>query len=194
MNVCGLTGGVGMGKSTTADFLRERSIRVVDTDQLARELVEPGQPALQEIQSAFGGQVFASDGHLNRDALAKIVFADVQARRKLEGILHPRIRESWSGQIDVWRRENVALAFVVIPLLFETNAESSFDKIFCTACSPLAQRNRLFSRGWSPSQIEQRIAAQLPTDQKIARSDFVIWTDGAVEIHRQQVDRLLMLI
>ena len=95
MKVFGLTGGIGMGKSVAAQFLRERGARVVDTDEFARQLVEPGQPALAEIQTVFGNNVVAPNGELRRDQLARIVFADAAARKKLEAILHPRIRERW---------------------------------------------------------------------------------------------------
>jgi dephospho-CoA kinase len=191
MKVCGLTGGVGMGKSTTAGFLREHGAQVVDTDELARQLVQPGQTALDEIQAAFGEKIIGPTGELNRAGLAQIVFADAATRKKLEAILHPRIREQWLAQIDSWSKENHPLAVVVIPLLFETQAETHFDKIICVACSAPAQRERLLARGWTPEQIEQRIAAQMPVEQKIARADFVIWTDGALDAHAQQVERIL---
>ena len=190
MKVCGLTGGVGMGKSTAAEFLRARGAQVVDTDELARQLVQPGQPALAEIQAEFGKKVIAPDGQLRRDELARIVFADAAARKKLETILHPRIRERWLAQIEIWRRENRALAVVVIPLLFETQAESSFNKIICVACSAPTQRQRLLSRGWTPEQIKQRLAAQWPVEQKISRADFVVWTDGAPDTHAPQLERI----
>ncbi|MDE3066803.1 MAG: dephospho-CoA kinase [Verrucomicrobiota bacterium] len=190
-HVLGLTGGLGMGKSVAAGFFRERGARVVDADELARELVQPGRPALAEIQSAFGASVITPDGRLRRGALADMVFADPAARKKLEAILHPRIRECWLAQIAAWRRENCSLAVVVIPLLFETRTESHFDKIVCVACSAAAQRERLLARGWSPEQIRQRLAAQWPVDEKIARADFVIWTDGALENHVAQVERIL---
>jgi dephospho-CoA kinase len=191
MKVCGLTGGVGMGKSTAAGFFSQQGVRVVDTDELARRLVEPGEPALAEIQKQFGKNMVAPDGRLRRDELAGIIFADAAARRKLEAILHPRIRERWLARIEIWHQENCPLAMVVIPLLFETQAEQHFDKIICVACSPAAQRERLLARGWNAEQIQRRIAAQLPVEQKIARSQFVIWTEGAVEIHRRQVEKLL---
>jgi dephospho-CoA kinase len=191
MKVCGLTGGVGMGKSTTTGFLRERGVPVVDTDELARRLVQPGQSALAEIQSAFGKTVVASTGELNRDELARIVFADPDARKKLEAILHPRIREQWLAQIETWRGEGRLLTVVVIPLLFETRSESHFDKIICTACSATAQRERLLARGWTSEQIGQRIAAQMPVEQKIARADFVIWTEGTLAVHARQADEIL---
>jgi dephospho-CoA kinase len=190
MNVCGLTGGVGMGKSTAARFLQARGAPVVDTDELARQLTQPGQPALTEIQTEFGRKVIGPDGRLRRNELAKIIFADAAARKKLEAILHPRIRERWLAQVEVWRRENHALAVVVIPLLFETGAKSSFDKIICVACSAATQRERLLARGWTPEQIRQRLAAQWPVDQKISRADFVVWTEGALETHQQQIDRI----
>jgi dephospho-CoA kinase len=187
MKLCGLTGCVGMGKSTAAGFFLEPGARVVDTDELARELVQPGQPALVEIRHEFGGEVFLPDGSLNRVALAEKVFADDAARKKLEAILHPRIRERWSTQVAAWRKENVPLAVVVIPLLFETQAETAFDKIICVACSPQSQRERLQARGWTDDQICRRIAAQLPVEQKLARSHFVVWTEGVVEVHRLQI-------
>ncbi|MGA3285626.1 MAG: dephospho-CoA kinase, partial [Verrucomicrobiota bacterium] len=187
----GLTGGIGMGKSITAQFLRERGAQIVDTDELARQLVEPGQPALNEIQAAFGKNIVAPGGRLRRDELARIVFSDAAARRKLETILHPRIRERWLTQIEIWRRENCALAVVVIPLLFETQAESGFDKIICVACSAPTQRQRLLTRGWTAEQIQQRLAAQWPIEQKIVRSDFVVWTEGTLDVPARQVERVL---
>jgi len=190
MKLCGLTGGIGTGKSAAARILRERHIRLVDADELARELVQPGQPALAEIQNVFGKEVTSADGRLRRDELAKIVFADAAARKKLEAILHPRIRERWLAQIETWRKEDHALAVVVIPLLFETKAESGFDRTICVACSASTQRQRLLGRGWTPEQIEQRIAAQWPIDQKIARADFVVWTDGSLATHAEQIERI----
>jgi dephospho-CoA kinase len=200
MKVCGLTGGVGMGKSTAARFLREHGAQIVDTDELARKLVQPGQPALAAIQSAFGSQIIASTGELKRAELAQIVFADANARRRLEAILHPPIRQQWLAQIETWRaapaqngggrKENQPLAVVVIPLLFETRAESHFDKILCAACSAASQRERLLARGWTPEQIQRRIAAQMPVEQKIARADFVVWTEGSLDNHAKQIERI----
>jgi dephospho-CoA kinase len=190
MKLCGLTGGVGMGKSTAAAFFSRHGARVVDTDEIARQLVEPGQPALAEIQNAFGPNLLTSDGSLKRDELARLVFADPASREKLEAILHPRIRETWLAQVQQWRDENCPLALVVIPLLFETAAASHFEKIICVASSAAAQHERLAARGWSSDQIRQRIAAQLPVEQKIARSHFVLWTEGPLAAHAQQVARV----
>jgi len=191
MQVFGLTGGVGMGKSTAAGFFSRRGACVVDTDAIARELVQPGQPALAEIQNLFGQNLTGPDGQLRRDELARIVFADGVARRKLEAILHPRIRQRWTRQIEDWRPENHSLALVVIPLLFETGAETEFDQVICVACSTSTQRERLRQRGWPDGQIQQRIAAQMPAEQKISRSDLVIWTEGLPDVHELQVGCIL---
>src|SRR5687767_7842457 len=100
VKIVGLTGGIGMGKSTAARILAERGLPVIDTDELAGELVEPGQPALGEIRAAFGETVMDARGKLRRDELAKVVFADPAKRERLEGILHPRIRAAWLGQVE----------------------------------------------------------------------------------------------
>lgn len=191
MKIIGLTGGAGMGKSTAAEILRTRAVPVVDADELARQLVQPGDPALAEIQDAFGQNIIAPDGRLRRDELARIVFAGPAAREKLEAILHPRIRAAWLAQVETWRGENHPLAVVVIPLLFETKAETFFDKIICVACSAASQHQRLLARGWNEEQIRQRLAAQWPVATKIARADFVVWTEGSPVVHQQQLDQIL---
>ncbi len=194
MKLCGLTGGVGMGKSTAAGFFSQLGARIVDTDELAHELVQPGQPALAEIEREFGKEFTAADGSLNRGKLAKLVFSDAHARKKLEEILHPKIRARWQAQIESWRKEPVAVAMVAIPLLFETAAENQFDKIICVACTAAAQRERLQARGWTAEQIQGRIAAQLPVEPKMNRSHFVVWTEGALESHRWQSSEIFQQI
>jgi len=191
MKLLGLTGGVGMGKSTAAQFLVKRGVSLVDTDILAREVVGPGQPALKEIQRTFGDEVIASDGQLRRDVLARIVFSDPVARQKLESLTHPRIRELWGEQVALWRAAQTPVACVIIPLLFETGAEREFDATICVACSPATQQKRLQERGWTPEQISQRIAAQLPVERKIASASFVVWSDGSLDVLAAQLDRVL---
>jgi len=191
MKVCGLTGGIGMGKSTADKLLRSRQVPVVDTDILAHQLVEPGQPALAEIQNTFGKGVIAPDGTLRRAALAAIVFADAAKRKWLEDILHPRIRKAWLKQISDWKAEGKPLAVVVIPLLFETGAETNFDATICVACSPATQQRRLLARGWSLQQAQQRIDAQLPVEEKMARSTFVVWTEGTPAVDGEQLEKIL---
>lgn len=180
-----------MGKSTVAQLLAQRGVAVVDTDVLARKVVEPGQPALAAIQEMFGAAVLTPDGSLRREELARRVFASDMSRRQLEAILHPRIRELWQAQVEAWRAAGVKLGVVVIPLLYETNAAKSFDKIICVACSPASQHQRLLARGWTPEQIQQRIAAQWPIERKLTQADYVIWTEGNPEVTMAQLDRIL---
>jgi dephospho-CoA kinase len=188
-----------MGKSTAATLLAEREVTLVDTDVLARQLVEPGQPALDEIRDAFGGDVIAPDGSLRRDQLARRVFADSAGRKTLESILHPRIRELWKSQLAEWRAGLGGAArsagtryfCVVIPLLFETKAEREVDATLCVGCSAATQHKRLRSRGWNVEQINQRIKSQLPIEEKMVRADYVIWNEGTPDALAAQLDRIL---
>jgi len=191
MTLLGLTGGIGMGKSTADKLLRRRGVPVVDTDLLSRQIVEPGQPALEEVKHLFGHEIIGPDCRLRRRELAGHVFADPAARRRLEVILHPRIRALWRAQAATWRGQGHPLAAVVIPLLFETKAEAELDATICVACSAATQRRRLEARGWSPQQIDQRLAAQLPIEEKIARADFLVWTEAGLDVHLEQLDRIL---
>jgi dephospho-CoA kinase len=191
MKLFGLTGGIGMGKSAAANLLAERGVSVVDTDLLARCVVELGQPALEEIRNTFGDSVIDPKGHLRRGVLARIVFADAEARQKLEGITHPRIRQLWEEQIKAWREKQASAACVVIPLLFETRVENEFDATICVACSHPTQQRRLQERGWREEQIAQRIAAQFPIEKKIALARFVLWNEGSLEVLGAQLDKVL---
>src|SRR5215469_15932913 len=191
MKTLGLTGGVGMGKSTSGALFEARGLAVVDTDELARQVVEPGEPGLEEVREVFGEDIVGKDGRLRRGELAKRVFAEPAARLRLESILHPRIRQLWHAQVEAWRAEGRTAAVVIIPLLFETKAEAELDATICIACSAASQRERLLARGWPTEQIAQRIEAQWPIEKKIALSDYVIWTEGDLDLHAQQIDRTL---
>jgi dephospho-CoA kinase len=193
MKLFGLTGGVGMGKSAAAQLLRGRGVPVVDTDDLARQVVEPGEPGLAEVQAAFGPEVIAPDGQLRRDEMARRVFADPTARKRLEDILHPRIRALWRAQAQSWRAAGQIQAVVVIPLLFETTAEAELDATICVACTAATQQQRLLARGWPVQEIEQRVRAQWPVEMKMARADFLVWTEAGLEVHAAQLERILNL-
>ena len=191
MKVFGLTGGIGMGKSTAAELLKTRGIPVVDTDDLARQVVETGQPAWSEILQKFGSHLADTTGQLRRDALAAIVFNDTSARATLEAITHPRITELWRRHLQSWRQVGQATAVVVMPLLFETKVEMEFDAVLCLACAAGTQHQRLRTRGWSAEQIQQRCAAQLPVAEKMQRSHFVVWTEGEVSVTAQQLELII---
>lgn len=180
-----------MGKSAAAGILAQRGVPLIDTDLLARKIVEPGEPALAEIKNAFGEVVIDADGRLRRDELARIVFSDPTARRALESITHPRIRDLWKREVEQWRAQQNRIGVVVIPLLFETGADKEFDATICVACSTVTQAKRLSERGWDSEQISQRVAAQWPIDKKIAKADFVVWSEGHLEILAAQLDRIV---
>ena len=179
-----------MGKSTAARLLFEAGVPVADSDQLARELVEPGQPALKEIQEAFGAEFLDERGGLRRQELGRRIFRDAADRARLEGILHPRIRAEWRGRMLRWGEAGYLVAAVDIPLLFETRAESEVDIVVCVACSASTQRQRLLLRGWSPEEIDRRLASQWPIARKLAHSHFVLWNESSVEILRAQWARV----
>jgi len=191
MKTYGLTGGIGMGKSAAGKLLRERGVPVVDTDELARQLVEPGRPALAEIQQAFGPEMIGPDGRLRRGELARLVFQKASARRKLEDILHPRVRAAWQAQLEHWRNEGHPQAVVVIPLLYETNAAPLFDTVICVACLGGTQRRRLEERGWDAAQIRQRNESQWPVEKKMELAHCVAWSEGTLEVLAAQLQRLV---
>ncbi|MDB6110915.1 MAG: dephospho-CoA kinase [Pedosphaera sp.] len=191
MKVFGLTGGIGMGKSTADKILRECGVPVVDTDLLARQVVEPGQPALAEIRQAFGTEMIDDQGCLRREELARRVFNDPAALKQLEGMLHPRIRLLWQQQVENWRAEGQTRVVVVIPLLFETDARANFDATICIACSAASQIERLQTRGWNRDQIETRIRAQWPVQKKMELANYVVWTEGSMEVHAEQLRRII---
>lgn len=191
MSVWALTGGIGMGKSTVASIFSRKGVWVTDTDQIARDLVRPGLPALEALVQQFGNVILAPDGGLARNKLAAIVFSDSSARRRLESILHPMIRQEWQRQVQCQLLAGATLAVVVIPLLYETEAESLFDQVVCVGCTPRAQMERLIQRGWSTEEIHRRMAAQLPAEEKMRRSHRVLWSEGSLGILEEQVARIL---
>ncbi len=180
-----------MGKSACAQLLVARGIAVVDTDELARQVVRPGEPALAEIRALFGPQALDARGELDRERMAEKVFGDPAARKQIEAILHPRIRERWRAQAAGWAGVGRRLAVVVIPLLFETQAEAELDATVCVACSAATQRERLVARGWSLEQIKARNDAQWPIEKKLGLATYVIWTEGGLDVHEAQLERIL---
>ena len=189
--VLGLTGGVGMGKSTAARLLKKAGLPVVDSDDLAREAVQPGTKGLAEIVDEFGEGFLKADGLLDRDKMASTVFQDEAARKRLEAIIHPRVRTVWEKQIDQWREQKRPVGVVVIPLLFEVDLQDSFDAVLCVACTANTQRARLRERNWDDAQITARIAAQMDIAQKMDLADHVLWNEGAPELLMDQMKEIL---
>ena len=189
--VLGLTGGVGMGKSTAARLLKKAGLPVVDSDDLAREAVQPGTEGLAEIADEFGEGFLKPDGSLDRDKMASTVFQDQAARKQLELIIHPRVRAVWENRIEQWREQKRPVGVVVIPLLFEVGVQDSFDAVLCVASTASTQRSRLLGRNWSDAQIAARIAAQMDIAQKMDLADHVLWNEGTPDQLGEQLNGIL---
>ncbi len=182
MPVLGITGGVAAGKSTftkkLVELLRAESF---DSDLTARELLAVDLSVRSLVASQFGTQVFAENGFVDRAKLRDIVFDDSGQREKLEQILHPIIRKRWTGLAEHYRSQKRWL-IVDIPLLFETGAESFFDKIAVVACQPRTQIERMVNvRGLSKDLAEQIVASQLDVGSKVTRANYVIWSDSPLK-------------
>ncbi|MDQ6713356.1 MAG: dephospho-CoA kinase [Candidatus Dormibacteraeota bacterium] len=190
MRVLGLTGGIGSGKSVVASIFAQLGADVIDADQLAREVVEPGQPALEEIAKAFGRGILLPDGHLNRGKLGRIIFADPVARARLDAITHPPIRERLAAEIAA-RRSAPGVLVVDIPLLYESDRTTTVETVLVVWVDPNTQLRRLIERdGLGEDEARQRIAAQMPLDEKRVRADVVIDNSGSLETTRGQVEAI----
>jgi len=193
MRVLGLTGGIGSGKSMVAQMFARLGAAVIDADQLAREVVEPGQPALEEIAATFGRDVLLPDGRLDRAKLAGIIFADPVERAKLDAITHPRIRARMDEEIKA-RRSGPGVLIVDIPLLYENDRTHSVERVIVVWVDPQTQLRRIRQRdGLSAEAAGQRIAAQMPLEAKRARADHVIDNSGTREDTRRQVEAIYHL-
>jgi dephospho-CoA kinase len=183
----GLTGGIGSGKSTVAGLLAERGALVIDADRMAREVVEPGQPALAEIAERFGSQVLAADGSLDRSALAAIVFTDAAALSDLNSITHPRIAERTAELIEAAASD--AVVVYDVPLLVETNAAEGWDAVIVVEADHDVRVRRLIERGLTEEDIEARMSRQATDEQRRAVADIVIVNSGDRDELAQQVLR-----
>jgi dephospho-CoA kinase len=184
----GLTGGIASGKSLVADELGARGAIIIDADVLAREVVEPGTPALAAIIDRFGAQVLR-DGRLDRAGLAQIVFADPVARRDLERIVHPAVR---ARAAELERAAGDAAVVVhVIPLLVETGLDEDFDLVVTMDVDHETQIQRLMMRnGYTRAEAESRIAAQASREDRKRAADVVLDNTGSVTQLREQIDAL----
>lgn len=187
----GLTGGIASGKSAVAGMLRERGFRVLDADGLAHTLIEPGQPAYQEVLREFGTEVLQADGRIDRGKLGAVVFADEEKLARLNAIVHPRVEEEMIRTFVKWERDGVRdAAFVEAALLVEAGYQKKLDGLIVTWCKPEQQVERLLARGLSKAEAERRIAAQMPTKEKLRYATEKIDCSGSMEETRRQVDEL----
>ncbi len=188
MRVIGLTGGIASGKSTVAKILERLGAVVIDADALSREVVTPGEAAYEAILAEFGERIVNPDRTINRSALGDIVFADPGARNRLERITHPAIGRRADQNLAELRRQGVPLVFYMAPLLIESGASARVDEIWVIYADPATQLHRLVERdGMSHDRALQRIAAQMPMDEKKKYGRVVIDNRGSLEETEQQV-------
>ncbi len=184
----GLTGGIASGKTTVANLFAELGAAIIDTDVIAREVVAPGQPALEEIATAFGDEVLQADGSLDRGALRARIFASVEDRRRLEAITHPRIRAETLRQAS---EAGGPYQLIVVPLLVESPLRDSVDRILVVDCPEETQIERLMARDAdSEAQARRILAAQASRSERLAIADDVVRNDGSLEDTRRQVAAL----
>lgn len=189
-----LTGGIATGKSFCLGVFAGLGAATIDADVLARDAVAPGSPGLAKVIERFGPGVLRDDGALDRAALGRLVFSDRSARADLEAIIHPdvyrRIGE-WYANLPAGTR----LAIADIPLLFETGHQHQFERVIVCACDPAEQLRRIMARDQlSAPEARARLAAQWPIDEKVARADYVIRTDGPMAETRERVREVYRLL
>jgi len=184
----GLTGGIASGKSAVAALLRELGFPVMDADSVSHKLMEPGQPAYEEILEQFGADLVDGSGRIDRGKLASIVFADPARLAQLNAILHPRVEEAILRQLAEWQKDGVRDAgFVEAALLIEAGLVDKLDGLVVAWCKPEQQLERLRVRGMSEIEARRRIAAQLPLEEKLKRATETIDCSGSLEETRAQV-------
>ena len=184
----GLTGGIASGKSTVADLFAELGVPIIDTDVIAREVVEPGKPALDEIRSTFGKKVFDAKGRLDRGSMRKIVFSDDSRREALESILHPRIRDEAIAQSNA---AGGPYQIIVVPLLVGSPMRRFMDRVLVVDCDEETQLSRLLARdAEDEGQARRILAAQASREARMAIADDVISNNDDLASTRQQVAAL----
>ena len=187
-----MTGGIASGKSTVAKRMRTLGAVVIDADQIARDVVQPGQPALVQIAEQFGEHLLLDDGSLDRSALGALVFQDEHQRATLESILHPRIASASMMQIVRAQADSAEPIVYDAALLVENGRHRDFAALIVVACSPETQRERLMLRdGLSRREAQQRLDSQLPLEDKVALADYVIHNDGTLAELYDRVDALV---
>ena len=188
----GLTGGIGCGKSTVAAMMRALGCHIIEADPLAHKLIEPGQAAFQEVVRAFGADILHSDGHVDRGKLGAIVFADVDKLLRLNAIVHPRVLKELERLFSEYAVANPqGVAVIEAALLVEAGYAKHLDRLVVAWCRPEQQMERLLARGMSREQIEQRLAAQMPLEEKRRRANDVVDCSVSLEETSAQVEQLV---
>ncbi len=187
----GLTGGLGSGKSTVAEMLRESGVPIVEADAVAHEMIRRGGPAYAEIVSIFGTGILLPGGEIDRKKLADAAFLSQEKLARLDGIVHPHVLERIGRWLGEREREGAAVAVVEAPLLVETGYHRRLDRLVVVWCRPEQQAERLRLRGMSQEDAERRAAVQMPLEEKKRLADDTIDNSGALDETRRQVARLV---
>jgi dephospho-CoA kinase len=186
-----ITGGAGSGKSTVARMFQELGAPVLDADAAARDAVAVGAPAWQELRRLFGEEYFQPDGELDRAKVAKLVFADPEARQRLNDIVHPEVAKQIQTQLKELEQQGAPLALVEVPLLFEAMLTAAYDRIIVVYVDPDDQARRLKARdGRGPEEIAGILEAQWPLNDKAAQADFVVDNRGPLRNTRRRVQEI----
>lgn len=187
--IIGLTGNMGTGKSTVARILMSKGAYIIDADRLAKEVIEPGMPAYEEVVSYFGRDILNEKNEINRKVLGTIVFGDTQKRKTLETIIHPRIE----SRMDTIMEQQAKGTVIVIdaPLLIEAGLHRRVDEVWVTDCSRSVQKKRIKKRdGLSDIEIEKRLSSQMSREEKRSYADFVINTNGTKTELQEYIDEI----
>lgn len=188
MKLIGLTGGIATGKSSVTAMLREWGAKIINADDLARVIVQPGKEAWKEIVAAFGNEILRADRTIDREKLRKIIFQDPHARERLDAITHPRIRALAQARAQELAAKGAEVIIYEAPLLFENGADAWARPVVVVACDESTQRRRLKARDHlSDAEIDQHVKAQMPLGEKRARADYVIENNGDLDDLKRQV-------
>jgi dephospho-CoA kinase len=189
MKLIGLTGGIACGKSTVSSMFKELGAVVIDADKVARHVVEPGQKALDLIAAQFGGSILNSDGTLNRKALGRVVFKDMDRLKALNSIIHPEIKRVIIEEVDQIKKSNQSNVVIIdAPVLLESGMDEMVDEVWLVYVDPEIQVERLINRdNISLSEACIRIKSQMPVEDKIKKSDRIIDNSKGLEYTMQQV-------
>ena len=193
MEIIGLTGGIGTGKSTVSNFLREKKFAIVDADKISREVVEPGRPLLKELEEAFGSGIIREDGSLDRKGLAAIVFNDVEQRKLMDSIMHKEILAEMRRSMENYQEQGIHQGIIIdAPLLFEIGLEKWCSQVWLVTADMDVRIQRVCARDNAvPAEVEARIRNQMSDDEKRKLSDEILDNSGTLEnLHKQITDLL----
>jgi len=192
MKIIGLTGGIGSGKSTVARLFIDQGYPLVDADKVAREIVEPGQPALQELADAFGADIITASGDLDRQLLAQRAFVDKEHTEKINAITHPKIQARTQELFDSYREQDVEAVIYDMPLLVDNGLDEAMDWVIVVDVAPQERIRRLVEfRGMDEEDARRRMNSQIPDGLRLAAADSVIDNNAAEENLKPQVDQLI---